>query len=220
MSRLQFFYERHLYRSLYAILIDGGFLTKKLYEKHRRHATVDDILVECDRLKGLVEVSDYELLRVYYYDAPPSSETVAKPVSKTSMKLANTERFRLSQSLYDQLVLKPHFALRMGETRLSQHKWRIKPRVAKELTVTQRALVDEDFDLDLSQKGVDLRIGLDMARLALRETVRAVVVVTGDSDFVPAFKFVRREGVKVILDPLGHNVRTELRAHSDIVIGS
>jgi uncharacterized LabA/DUF88 family protein len=63
-----------------------------------------------------------------------------------------------------------------------------------------------------------MRVGLDMARLALRETVRAVIVVTGDSDFVPAFKFVRREGVKVILDPMGHNVRTELREHADIVI--
>jgi uncharacterized LabA/DUF88 family protein len=57
-----------------------------------------------------------------------------------------------------------------------------------------------------------------MARLALRETVRAVIVVTGDSDFVPAFKFVRREGVKVILEPMGHNVRLVLREHADIVL--
>lgn len=194
-------------------------MTKKLFEKHGHHASADEIVSECERLQNLPAVSDYELLRIYYYDAPPSSEALTRPVSRTQLKLATTERFRLSQSLYDQLVLKPHFALRMGETRLSKEKWRIKPRVARELTVSQRPLVDADFDLDLSQKGVDMRIGLDMARLALRETVRAVVVVTGDSDFVPAFKFVRREGVKVILDPLGHNVRTELRAHSDIVIG-
>ena len=71
---------------------------------------------------------------------------------------------------------------------------------------------------DLTQKGVDMRVGLDMARLALRGTVRAVIVVTGDSDFVPAFKFIRREGVKVILEPMGHNVRKELKAHSDIVL--
>lgn len=80
------------------------------------------------------------------------------------------------------------------------------------------ALTDEDFDLDVSQKGVDMRIGLDLARLALREMVRAVIVVTGDSDFIPAFKFVRREGVKVILDPMGHNIRRDLRAHADLVL--
>jgi uncharacterized LabA/DUF88 family protein len=203
---------------LYAILLDGGFLTKKLYLKHNRHATVDDIVTECARLQSLSSVSNYELLRIYYYDAPPSSEAVSKPVSKTRLNLASTERFRLSQSLYDQLVLKPNFALRMGETNLSPNKWSIKDRSAKELIKEPRALTDDDFELNITQKGVDMRIGLDMARLALRETVRAVIVVTGDSDFVPAFKFIRREAVKVIFDPMGHNVRPELRMHADIVI--
>ncbi len=207
-----------MYKPLFAILLDGGFLTKKLFEKHKRHATADDVLIECDRLRALPEVADYELLRVYYYDAPPSSEAVARPVSRTQLKLATTDRYKQSQSLYDHLVLKPHFALRMGETRLAPNKWRIKHRSSKALLAEPRALTDDDFELDLSQKGVDLRIGLDMARLALRASVRAIVVVTGDSDFVPAFKFVRREGVKIILDPLGHNVRVELKAHADVVV--
>jgi uncharacterized LabA/DUF88 family protein len=198
--------------------LDGGFLTKKLYKKLQRHATAVDIQTECARLQALPDLADYELLRIYYYDAPPSAESISLPVSKRVFKLSGTERFRLSQSLHDHLVFLPHFALRMGETRLSIHKWRIKPRVAKELIKTPRALTDEDFDLDLSQKGVDMRIGLDMARLALRETVRSVVVLTGDSDFVAAFKFARREGVKIILDPMGQNVRTELRAHADLVL--
>lgn len=217
VSRLQFF-GRRLYKPLYAILLDGGFLTKKLYGKHKRYATADDVMAECDRLRALPDVADYELLRIYYYDAPPSSEALTRPVSKTQLKLATTDRFKHSQSLYDHLVLKPHFALRMGETQLSPNKWRIKPRSSKSLLSQPRALTDEDFELDLSQKGVDLRIGLDMARLALRAAVRAIVVVTGDSDFVPAFKFVRREGVKVILDPLGHNVRVDLKAHADVVV--
>lgn len=207
-----------MHRPLYGILLDGGFLTKKLYQTLKRHATADDIVKECERLQNLPEVQNYELLRIYYYDAPPASSSINRPISNKQLKLSGTERFKLSQSLYDQLVVKPHFALRMGETNLSPNKWRIKPRVAKELIRSPRALTDEDFDLDLTQKGVDVRIGLDMARLCLRETVRAVVVVTGDSDFVPAFKFVRREGVKVILDPLDHNVRIELRQHADVVI--
>jgi uncharacterized LabA/DUF88 family protein len=203
---------------LYAILLDGGFLTKKLHERLSRHATAADIVAECDRLRSLPYVAGYELLRIYYYDAPPSSDSLGLPVSKSKLNLSETPRFRMSQSLYAHLALMPHFALRMGHTMLSPHHWRIKPRVAKQLIKSPRELVDNDFDLDLSQKGVDIRIGLDMARLALRETVRTVVVVTGDSDFVAAFKFVRREGVKVILDPLGHNVRTELREHADIVV--
>jgi uncharacterized LabA/DUF88 family protein len=183
-----------------------------------RHATADDIVSECARLQELPQLTGYELLRIYYYDAPPSSESTQLPVSRSTLNLSSTPRFRLSQSLYDQLVLKPHFALRMGDTRLSPQRWKIKPRVTKELIAQPRQLADTDFDLDLSQKGVDMRIGLDMARLALRETVRTVVVVTGDSDFVAAFKFARREGVKIILDPLGRNIRIELREHADIVL--
>ena len=94
----------------------------------------------------------------------------------------------------------------------------MKSRVAKELMKKPRDLQDDDFVLDMSQKGVDIRIGMDMARLALREMVRAVVVVTGDTDFVPAFKYVRREGVKVFLETLGGGGRVELRSHADIVI--
>lgn len=208
-------------RPLYAILLDGGFLTKKLYRKLGRHATADDIVAECDRLRQVEHVRDYELLRIYYYDAaPPSSAKVQKPISHQPLGLASTDRFRLSQSLYDQLILKPHFALRMGETVLSPSRWRIKPEATKELMKAARPLTDDDFALDISQKGVDMRIGMDMARLALRDMVRAVIVVTGDSDFVPAFKFIRREGVKVILEPMGHNVRVELRAHSDLGAGA
>ncbi|TMJ16083.1 MAG: NYN domain-containing protein [Alphaproteobacteria bacterium] len=207
-------------KPLYAILIDGGFMTKKLQGRLDRHVTADDICVESARIQALAAVADYELLRIYYYDAAPLSDTIQKPVSKERVNLSVTPRSLAAQSLLANLVLKPNFALRMGQLNLSPEKWRMKPSAARKLRREARPLQDDDFVLDIQQKGVDLRIGLDMARLALRDMVRAVVVVTGDSDFVPAFKYVRREGVKVILDPMGHNVRPELRHHADIVLES
>ena len=210
--------ERLVAKPLYAILLDGGFLTKKLYERLGGHATAEDVVTECERLRGLAELDGYELLRIYYYDAAPSSARVNFPVSHAVYDLGATPRYRAAQSLYDNLILRPHFALRMGQVHLGPDKWRIKPRKARQLIANLRPLVDDDFELDIGQKGVDMRIGMDMARLALRDMVRTIVVVTGDSDFVPAFKFVRREGVKVILEPMGHNVRPELRQHSDIVL--
>jgi uncharacterized LabA/DUF88 family protein len=205
-------------KPLYAILLDGGYLTKKLRQRLRRAATADDIVAECERLKAIAELEGYELLRIYYYDAEPSSESVQRPVSGDIYNLADTERFRNAQSLYAHLVMKPNIALRMGRVDLSPHKWRLKPAVARELVKSPRALTDDDYELDLMQKGVDMRIGMDMARLALRQMVRAVVVLTGDSDFVPAFKYVRREGVKVILDTMGKSGRVELRQHADVVL--
>lgn len=205
-------------RPLYAILLDGAFLTKRLYAQLGRHPDVNDIENECKRLQGIPEVAEYELLRIYYYDASPSSEQVRLPVSKAAHSLGQTERFRRSESLYSQLVLRPYFSLRLGNVILSPNRWKIKPSVSRELIKQPRALVDDDFLLDISQKGVDMRIGMDMARLALREMVRAVIVVTADSDFVPAFKFVRREGVKVFLEPMGNNPRHDLKAHADVVL--
>ena len=101
---------------------------------------------------------------------------------------------------------------------LAPKPWKLKESAINQLKAAPRPLTDADFVLDASQKGVDMRVGMDMARLALGKLARIVVVVTGDSDFVPAFKFVRREGVKVILEPLGINATIELRRHADIVL--
>jgi uncharacterized LabA/DUF88 family protein len=45
-----------------------------------------------------------------------------------------------------------------------------------------------------------------------------IVLVTGDSDFVPAMKFARREGAQLVLVTLGHGVRDSLGEHADIVV--
>ena len=64
-----------------------------------------------------------------------------------------------------------------------------------------------------------MRIGLDMASLALKRLVSTVVIVTGDSDLVPAMKFARREGLRVYLDTLGsRHIRPELKLHADRVL--
>jgi hypothetical protein len=48
--------------------------------------------------------------------------------------------------------------------------------------------------------------------------VDVIVMVTGDSDFIPAMKFARREGKQIYLFSLGHSLRSEVVAHTDIYI--
>lgn len=79
-------------KPLYAILLDGGYLTKRLYQKLSRHSTAADILTECQRLMAIPQVADYELLRIYYYDALPSSQRVTLPISGTPLDLSTTPR--------------------------------------------------------------------------------------------------------------------------------
>jgi uncharacterized LabA/DUF88 family protein len=205
-------------KPLHAILLDGGFVTKKLRQRLARSVTADDVHAECRRWTGLPQVSEYELLRIYFYDAHPADNTITRPITGTDLELSKTARYIEAQKLHSRLELMPNMALRMGELALRRANWKLSARCTREIKRTPRPLRDEDFELDIGQKGVDLRIGLDMARLALRELVRTIIVVTADSDFVPAFKFVRREGVKVILDPMGQNPRVELKAHADLVL--
>jgi len=72
-----------------------------------------------------------------------------------------------------------------------------------------------DVALGLRQKGVDMRIAIDIASLTLKKQVKTIVLVAGDSDFVPAAKLARREGIEFILDPLWQNVNDDLFEHID-----
>lgn len=60
-----------------------------------------------------------------------------------------------------------------------------------------------------------MKIGLDIATLAYNKLVDQIVLISGDSDFVPAAKLARREGIDFILDSLFANVKPELSEHID-----
>ena len=94
----------------------------------------------------------------------------------------------------------------------------MKAPVAKDVARGKRTaanLTENDFVLDVQQKGVDMRIGLDVALITLQKFADQIVLITGDSDFVPAAKFARRNGVDFILDPMWHTIRPELATHVD-----
>ncbi len=200
----------------YAILMDGGFVTKVLEKRLKHFPNVADVETECNRIKAHDALKGYDLLRIYFYNAPPASKTLKNPVDGSIVKLGQTQVHVHHSSLFDALELRPDFALRMGETMV--HGWKLGSKALENMSANPRQPTAKDFVPNIEQKGVDLRIGLDIARLALRELVDAIVVVTGDSDFVPAFKFARREGIRVYLDHMGHGVRRELKVHADLVL--
>jgi len=202
--------------SKYAILLDGGFVTKKLQSKLGRFPTGADVGQECQRIGQHAHLANRDLLRIYFYDAFPAKDRLTNPIDGSGLDLSATNEFRQHMSLLDTLELMPNFAVRRGEVVV--HGWKLGDNAFKSMIKNPRPPLARDIVPDLEQKGVDLRIGLDIARLALREMVDIIVVVSGDSDLVPAFRFARREGVRVFLDHLGHGVRRDLKAHADIVL--
>lgn len=88
-------------------------------------------------------------------------------------------------------------------------------RELEQIIASWRKIQQGDVSFELRQKGVDMRIGLDIASMTLKRQVDTIVLVTGDSDFVPAAKLARREGVELLIDPLWQRVSDELIEHVD-----
>ena len=74
----------------------------------------------------------------------------------------------------------PNFALRMGEViRPGNSSWILKEDTQKRLLkgdILISDLTDKDFTANLRQKGVDMRIGLDIASLTLKKLVSIIVL--------------------------------------------
>ncbi len=88
-------------------------------------------------------------------------------------------------------------------------------RSLREFRAIWQQLDRSSVQLGLRQKGVDMRIGVDIASLALKKQADTLILVAGDSDFVPAAKLARREGIDFILDPLWQHINADLFEHID-----
>ena len=213
-----------------AILIDGGYFLKRLSTvRHDVNAADAEATAKAvnqlvrGHLNQLNEVhhapSPLKLLyRAFYYDARPYERKAHTPVGSQPLDYAQSSEAIFRSELFDVLRGYPNMAVRLGEVRKnSDRSWILKAEPQKQLLAGQVAvtdLSDDDFIPALRQKGVDMRIGLDIASITLKQQANVIVLVSGDADFVPAAKFARREGVQFILDPLWQNISPRsVRAH-------
>ncbi|HUJ02751.1 MAG TPA: hypothetical protein VLW75_03870, partial [Rhizomicrobium sp.] len=100
----------------YAILIDGGFIKKKLQAQHGHFPTVTEITAEVARIRAHAALEGLSLLRVFYYDAPPASGRLKNPVSGANLDLDAHPAHAPNLSLQQSLEMQPDFALRSGDT--------------------------------------------------------------------------------------------------------
>lgn len=159
-----------------------------------------------------------ELYRIFFYDCPPLTKKVHNPVTKKAIDLSKTPSAIWRNVFHDELRRLRKVALRLGYVNEDMAHWAIRPDKVKELFNGQVAvaqLTDKDVRYTAQQKGVDMRIGLDIASLAYKKQVDQIILVSGDSDFVPAAKLARREGIDFILDPMWATIRDDLHEHID-----
>ena len=53
------------------LLLDGGFVKKKLEESTHHFPTVAEVVGLCTTIQAKPSLTDTEIFRIYYYDAPP-----------------------------------------------------------------------------------------------------------------------------------------------------
>lgn len=205
-----------------AILVDGGFFLKR-YKSINKIKKLDPIKTANDLwemcLKHLTQAKSekYNLYRIFYYDCLPYDKKHHNPITGKSIDFSKTDQYIFQHAFLEELKKKRKIALRLGVLE-DRKRWIIKPAKTKELFTKKIELEDlneDDVQFDMSQKRVDIKIGLDIASMTLKNQVDQIILVSGDSDFVPAAKLARREGIDFILDPMWNPIKPHLFEHID-----
>lgn len=201
-----------------AILVDGGFYRRraaKLFDHKTPEQRADELLEYCRRH---TRKAKSRLYRIFYYDCPPSEKVIFHPLTRRQVNLAKTDDHDWMIDFHGELVKRRKVALRRGEVLETQSGYQLKQEKLKRLLVGAISigeLTEADFTLDITQKGVDMRLGLDIATLAANGHVNQIIMIAGDSDFVPAAKHARRAGIDFVLDPMWARISDSLHEHID-----
>jgi uncharacterized LabA/DUF88 family protein len=195
-----------------ALLIDAGWFLKGL---------ADQISVKwpsakqvCTAVKStLLETED--LYRIFYYDCRPFDGTVTNPISGASDDFTKKPAFAGRNKFLDAMEQEEFVALRLGE--LKMQGWDIRPTFKNSLqNGAVSKMTEDDMHPNFKQKGVDMKIGIDVASLAFKRIVDRIVLFSNDADMIPAMKLARREGVQIFLAQLTTRPLTkQIVAHSD-----
>jgi uncharacterized LabA/DUF88 family protein len=109
-------------------------------------------------------------LRTYYYNAPPYQSSLPTPEEK--------ERYQKAMRFFHSIDRLERF------------------EVVKGKTVKRYTPEGKEY---FAQKGVDVRLAVDLVRLSWAGHIKIAVLIAGDNDFVPAVKAAKDAGVIVKL---------------------
>ena len=201
-----------------AILVDGGFYRKRantLWGQKTAEQRAKELQAYC---QAHIKAQNSELYRVFYYDCAPSTGQAYHPFKQTNINLKKTDTFIWAETFLEELRKARKFAVRLGALSEISSGYALSKEATKKLFSGQLKLEDikdTDFDITIEQKGVDMKLGIDIASLSYKKQVDQIILISGDSDFVPAAKLARREGIDFILDPMWANIKPNLSEHID-----
>lgn len=204
-----------------AIIADGGFIRAKLCKILHEYPDANTIYQKIISVKDKNFPND-NLFRIFYYDCIPNPHDQKEynhPIDGSKTTLFTTEQIEFHNKVFDQLKRKDYLAFRYGE--LSYGGWSVtNPSIFRKKNQKKETFNPEDIRININQKGTDIKMGLDIAWIAMKRIVDIICVISGDADLVPAMKFARKEGLQVCLATLGHGINKLMIEHSDILFTS
>jgi uncharacterized LabA/DUF88 family protein len=181
-----------------ALLIDGGWFGKGLasiLKLPNDWPTPEQVLRNAQAVVG----KDEEVFRIFYYDCPPFNGTLKNPIDGRQTNYASMRTYRARQQFIQDMGQNDLVALRLGE--LKTRGWLFAESYKSAVFTTPRAtpkpITAAEVYPDFEQKGVDMRIGIDVSSLAHKRVVERIILFSGDTDMIPAMKLARREGLQI-----------------------
>lgn len=203
-----------------AILVDGGYYRKRASALWGRKSAVEranELFHYC-----LLHISEpdepRDLYRIFYYDCPGLTRQLTHPLTGNIIDFSTGAGTQWTKEFFEKLATKRKVAIRRGELAENQAEYVLKAASLNALLhgdKTIQDLTEGDFRLDVKQKGVDMRIGLDATSIAMGKLADQIVLIAGDSDFLPVAKVARRNGIDFILDPMKQIPKANLQEHVD-----
>ncbi|WP_457569355.1 NYN domain-containing protein [Desulfurobacterium sp.] len=172
------------------------------------------ILVDWDNLRGILQRAlNNELFSKFNFNKPNHILTFL-----TSFLLEEEEIYRIFFYLAPPLRECPK-GKDLTNTPTYHLATRFMENIAKQDLVALRKGKLKCIDGTPVQKQVDMLVGLDIAHLSYLRLVDRIFLVSLDSDFIPAIRIARLNGIQVIIpafSPVQYPER-ELQEHADFV---
>lgn len=167
---------------------------------------------------SFIDNDNEEIYRIFFYTALPKTSNEIKKSLKNAEQQSKYENFleitkghgntnkdrfqailEVSKKLIHDIAEEPYVALRLGELKVNG--------------------LQNDGKPILSQKQVDMLLGLDISHVSYNKLVDSILVFCKDSDMIPALKTARINGLKTIIAHIktGFKITDSLIKHSDII---
>lgn len=200
-----------------ALLVDGEWLRRRLEDALKDKALPNGITADVLYRNALLSVDqDEEIFRIYYYDCPPFDGTEKNPIDASVIEFKKLGKYRARHRFLHEMKTKDYVAMRLGICK--QRGWTLTDGyIKKAIKGKHQPLQATDVLLSQEQKGVDMRIGIDVATLSLKRIVERIILISGDIDMVPALKLARREGIQVVMVEVGCKLSGQLDEDCDLV---